>query len=218
MNKSSKDSANFEEMIKWEYDCPAPLPGPFYIDLIPNVDMNKHDDSQDDNFQKIHTDFAEFFPFDILDELAKMDEKNNESWLRPGELIDSHYYKEQTERMNMIKRDIAKNTIDTAFNYIKYLKESYEAVDDPVPSGLSIMEEFPLFPDADSEYALLNGCPENAHEFVSHGNASTFIDRCSIDGEDYKCIKQSCDKNIVIEIRDKKAYWADVSYMYKLDK
>lgn len=213
MPERSKEDG-LEKQIAWRKTPEPPVPGLYCMDMVPNIDTRAHDPSLDAAYRRIHTPFLEFFPADILKEMRGVCESAREPWLRQDEQIDCLYYREQSDRRDCIKRDETKQHIEDVKDYQKHVRDTFADIDTPL-SGYEIVEEYPLFPSQASDLVLANGSIGNGQSFVNEGGESTLVDLCVIDGKKYECVKQSSLDNIVIEIKDSKAYYSVVSYVYK---
>jgi hypothetical protein len=149
-----------------------------------------------------------------MDELRKISSLNKESWLRHDEQIDSRYYRKQSDRRDCLKRDVANNYIEEVQDYQKYVRESFVSVDSDI-EGLEIVEEYPLFPSFTDLYVLVNSKFEVGESFENKMGDNLVVNRCSVGDKTHEFIKQSCNDNVILEIRDGKAYYSFVDYVYK---
>lgn len=208
---------SIEDKIEWKIRPEPPVAGFYHIELVPRMDTQSHDPSIDDDYRKIHTPWVDFLQIDVLEELQKLETSVQESWLRQNEQIDSRYYSEQSARRNAIKRDESNIMIGDIRDYQKYIEESFENVDKPL-DGYEIVEEYPLFPSEGAPYILVSGDVAGSGVFINEGGKSTLVDRCIMDGAVYNCVKQSSKDNIIIEIKDGKAFYSFTEYLFKFDK
>lgn len=215
MSKDTDEGLNGH--LEWARGIEPPVPGMYYIDMIPNIDTQAHDPSLDKECRKIHTPFLDCFPVDILQEVRDVTAQSKETWLRKDEQIDSRYYREQSERRDCIKRDEANSYIEDVQDYQKYINETFNDIDMAI-KDCEVVEEYPLFPAADGEIVLINGDIAAGESFVRESGESTLVDRCLVEDKKYECIKQSSMDNIVIEIKEGKAYYSHVSYIYKFNE
>lgn len=214
-----KDSEmdNIKNSIEWKKYPDPPLPGLYRMDMQLKIDTRQHDGSIDDDFRKIHTSFTKFFPIDVLEELKKIENPVNETWLRQSEQIDDMYYREQSDRRALFKRAKEHSNIDDLKNYQESVKDSFEDVEKPV-DGYDIVEEYPLFPAREDLYVLISGEVRSGEGFMNDGSESTLVDRCIVDHSQYECMKQRSGDNIIIEIKDDKAYYSIAQYLYKFKR
>ena len=217
------DGSPLEELAgstNWKKDPHPPVPGFYKIDVVPSVDMTSHDSSLDASFRRIHTPFFSFFPLDILQELQEFSKKDEKSWLRTNENIDGQYFREQSERRDLIKRDEVNEFISDVFDYQEYVLESFEAVNEQL-NDMEIVEEYPLFPMPECEekerqtYALVYGAEGCGDVFEEVAEESSLMSICTSGTKRFKCVKQASDNAMIMEIRDGKTFYMDVPYVYK---
>lgn len=195
---------------------PEPLiPGLYKIDIVPNIDIKKHDNSIDDDFYKIHTLFTTFFPIDFLEEIRKLENNNvADSCLRKNEQIDNVYYRKQSDRNLIFKRAKEYLEINNLKNYQKDVAESFETINEELSSYV-IEEEYPLFPNKNDTYVVVNKTFEEGDFFINKENQSSLIKACVVKEDNYNYMKQMSDDKIIIELKDGKAYYSNIKYFYK---
>lgn len=203
--------------LKWANTPEPPVPGLYYMDMIPEIDYKTHDSSIDELHLRIHTEFNEFFPIDYMEEIRKLTNSSNESWLRQNKQIDEEYYRNQIERMDCIRRYEENTNIEDVFDYQSYLKESFTNINDEL-EGYEIEEEYPLFPSLKEEYFLAYGDIEEGNEFYNKKVGSSLVDTCLINEKEHELVKQSCNDNIIIEIQDGVAYYSEARFIFKIKK
>ncbi|KAI4292611.1 hypothetical protein PAPHI01_1885 [Pancytospora philotis] len=206
-----------EQAIKWKTVPEAPVPGLFRMEMQPNIDIQAHDGALDPAYRKIHTSFLDFFPVDVLAEMEKISEPSSEAWLRHDEQIDSKYYRDQSDRRDSIRRSGVNDCIEDVKDYQAVVKASFDEVEQPL-AGYDVEEEYELFPAVDSKIVVGTGRLGDGGRFVNKAAGSSFVERCAIGDTDYECIKQSSVDNIIIEIRDGKAFYSIVPCVYKFKK
>ncbi|KAI5170444.1 hypothetical protein PAEPH01_1433 [Pancytospora epiphaga] len=205
------------ESIPWKKMPDAPVPGLFCMDMVPNIDTRSHDASLDNEYKLIHTPFLDFFPIDILAEMRNINDTTQETWLRHDEQIDSRYYREQSDRRDCIKRKEAKDYIEDVRDYQQYVNETFTAINKRLPN-YEIVAEYELFPDTTTSMVLGNGEATAGESFEGRKGQSTLVDICLVGDQCYECIKQNSPDNIVIEVRDGKAYYTVIPCVYKFKK
>jgi hypothetical protein len=205
-----------KSQVEWKSCPPIPVPGNYFIDMVPKIDTTAHDGSIDQDYKSINTPFLELFPVDILKEMKEFFAPVNETWLRKDAQIDANYYQEQSFRNELIQRDETKNTIEDVFDYQKYIRESFDQVEEDL-SGYNVIEEYPIFPSIEEEYALMNGNINVNDSFEIVKGESSLVDLCKSNGKEYHCTKQHTDDNLCIEIVNGKAYYTILRYVYKLE-
>lgn len=206
-----------DDSIEWRKVPEAPLPGPFLIQLDPKIDIRCHDDALDAEYQRIYTPYLDYFPMDIMAEMRQIGELSNEAWLRHDAQIDSRYYRDQSDRRDCIRRSSTNDKIEVVKDYQRHVKETFETIQEPL-EGYDIVEEYDLFPADVHQYVLGTGEMGGADVFTSTQGESTLVDRAKIGDEFYECLKQSCEDNVIIEVKDGKAYYSVMPYVYKFKK
>lgn len=212
------DNEDSIESLKFENSIPAPLPGLFYMEMIPEVSTDGHSDVLDDDYRIIHTPINQLFPIDVLAEL-RTGEKT-ESWLRQNTQIDSLYYQEKSDRNELLMRDEQKKNIKDVLDYQKYLEETFEKVNEKNPD---IVEEYPLLL-GDDRYVLLTFNEDtNTSNLVGESfrlmkSDTSLVEKCEINGETYNSTKLHIEDKLCIEIKEGKAYYTPVNFVYKMNK
>lgn len=199
--------------LELEKTIPAPIPGYFYIDMVPNIETQSHCSSLDQNFKKLHTPITEMFPIDVLGEMKSLEEPKPESWLRQTTQIDSVFYQEKSNKNELFMRDELKNHIQEVVDYQSYLNDTFndakEFIDD-------IVEEYPLVPSS-IQYSLFVGQNEKIGEFQLEKSNTTLVDKLIMKDSSYNSTKLHMEDKICIEIRDGTAFYSPVSYLYRLN-
>ncbi|ELA42625.1 uncharacterized protein VICG_00377 [Vittaforma corneae ATCC 50505] len=221
MGKMS-EKKNHEELrlkdIEFEKTTPAPLPSYFYMEMVPNIDTRSYSNALDSDYKIIHTPITEMFPIDVLAEMRSLDDTKTESWLRQGTQIDSLYYQEKSDRNELLMRDEQKHTIEDVLDYQKYLQGTFEKVSDPVND---IIEEYPLLL-CDDDYVIMTSDVENTGTFRLEKGETSLVDRCIIDDQlngsskVYDSTKLHVEDKICIEIKNEKAFYSAIRYVYRL--
>lgn len=200
------------EKLEFDKSIPAPIPGYFYIDMVPKVDTKSHCASLDKDFKKIHTPITEMFPIDVLAEMKILGSSKGESWLRQGTQIDSVFYQEKSDRNELLMRDEQKSHIQDVVDYQSYLLETFnqskEKLDD-------VIEEYPLVPTS-MRYSLFSGQTEKSGEFKLEKSNTTLFEKLITDQTVYNSTKVHIEDKICIEIRDGVAFYSPVAYLYRL--
>lgn len=194
---------------------PAPVPGFFYIEMTPKIDIEQHCPSMDHLYKSIHTPITEMFPIDILEEMRTMEEGRGESWLRQGAHIDSTYYQEKSDRNELLMRDELKHNIEDVMDYQEYLRDTFATINEDL-DGYEVEEEYPLFP-SNEQLILVTGLfqGEDASGFVHETSETSLVDKCVVGGKTYNSTKLHVEDKICIEIRDGKAFYSPIMYIYK---
>jgi hypothetical protein len=201
-----KKNLNFEKTI------PAPIPGPFYMEMTPQIDTKSHSSALDADFKKIHTPITEFFPIDVLAEMRNLENSKNETWLRQGTQIDSLFYQVKSDRNELLMRDEQKSNIQEVLDYQSYLVNTFEQAKEHIDQ---IEEEYPLVPSS-IEYSVFVGQKESTGEFKIEKGETTLFDKLILDNSVYNSSKLRMEDKICIEIRDGVAFYSPISYLYRL--
>lgn len=221
MSNSIPNSYNEEIQIKndqFEKQTPMPLPGCFYIEMIPNIPTNSHSNTLDSDYKIIHTPITEMFPIDVLSEMRNIDEDKKETWLRPGTQIDSFYYQEKSDRNELLMRDEQKHTIEDVCDYQSYLQDTFDLIYEP---NEDIIEEYPLIA-ANKEFVIFSGDIKKGEMFRLEKGETSLVDRCVVNdlstGEKkiFKSTKLHVEDKICIEIKEGMAHYSEIKYVYKL--
>lgn len=203
--------------VKFSKLPPAPVPGFFYIEMVPKIDIEQHCPSLDQLYKSIHTPITEMFPVDILEEMRTLEENKRETWLRQGTHINSTYYQEKSDRNELLMRDELKHNIEDVLDYQEYLKGTFATVNEHL-EGYEIEEEYPLLPSND-QFILVTGLPQSGESgstgFVHEASETSLVDKCIVEGKAYNSTKLHVEDKICIEIRDGKALYSPVRYVYK---
>ena len=202
----------------WRKTLPAPLPGPFILDLIPSVDIQSHDSSLDARYRRIHTPYTSSFQLDVLALLSDIDKLSSADWLRKISHADQKTQDEQTARRTAIKRERSNIAIEDIQDHKKAVEESFERVTDKI-AGYEVAEEYILMPQRKNSYILATGDEITGKEYVTEGTESTVVDRCRIMDEIYEYTKQKCEDTLLIELGDDgHAYYGQARLLYKFRK
>ena len=206
---------NIASSLEWKVRPEPPVEGYYHIDLAPDVDLTEHDGSMDADFRRIHTPYIDFFPVDVLAEMQELSKTDSVNWLRKNEQIDSRYYLLRSERRNAIKRDVSNSIIGDIEDFQTRVLESFEKINEPLPE-MDVVEEYPLFPADSDPYVLINGeiCGEG--EFALVKSEHSLVDTLKIGDREYSLVKQGIDDNMLLEIRDGKAYYSFAKILYKV--
>jgi len=182
--------------------------------MVPSTDTTSYDSALDNEFKKIYTPFIDSVKIDIIEEMLNLENTNDEPWLRKDDQIDLEYYKNQSERMDNIKREEIRNEVNEVVNYQEYVKNTFGKVSKPI-AGLDVAEEYPIFPDHERVLSLGIGVKRFSSEFESIAAKSTLISECKIDDSPYSYTVHNCEKILALEIRNGRAYYRFVDRIYK---
>lgn len=211
MTKTEQEVAPIN--LSFAKPTPAPLPGYFYMEMIPDIPASHHSPALDSSYKHIHMPITQAAPIDVMSEIRECTDKNSESWLIQGAQIDSVYYQEKSDRNELLMRDEQKHAIQDVLDYQKHLVETFDRVNDKTPG---IVEEYPLLL-AEEEAVVVSGA--DGKTFSVEDGETTLVGRCTVDGETvYESVKLYVEDKICIEIRDGKAYYMPIKYVYKLSK
>lgn len=215
--KKSSEEIELKD-IEFRKNTPAPLPGYFYMEMIPNINTRLHSNALDNDYKIIHTPITEMFPVDVLAEMRSLDDTKKESWLRQGTQIDTVYYQEKSDRNELLMRDEQKHTIEDVLDYQQYLQDTFERVNDHIND---IVEEYPLML-CDDEYVIMTGNFGNVSAFRFEKGETSLVDKCivcdqaSTDSMVFDSTKLHVEDKICIEIRSGKAFYSAIKYVYRL--
>lgn len=211
MEKSPKDEIEFSKLP------PAPVPGFFYIEMTPKIDVEQHCSSLDQLYKSIHTPITEMFPVDILEEMRTIEESKREVWLRQGTHIDNTYYQEKSDRNELLMRDELKHNIEDVLDYQEYLKNTFAKANEYL-EGYEVEEEYPLLPSSD-QLILVTGSILSGEDcskgFVHEASETSLVDKCTVGNKIYNSTKLHVEDKICIEIRGDKAFYSPIGYVYK---
>lgn len=217
---STATATRLAAQIPWEYALPAPLPGPYRLELRPAINTTTHSDVFDAEARRLHMSFEEAFPLDVLQELANFSTATATAWLRPAEQLDSQYFREQSERRDTIRRDEVNEYINDVVDYQQYVEDSFNEITESLSD---VVEEYPLFPASSAanaentpDFALIQGVTSGGARFTFERQAGGASERCTVGEQEYSCVRQQSDSNIVIEIRDGKAFYSTAKYIMQL--
>lgn len=216
MSKAELEEIKLEQ-IELDKLTPVPVPGCFYMEMIPNIDTTSHSNALDADYRRIHTPIMELFPIDVLAEMKSLDSKESEEehWLRRGTQIDTVYYQEKSDRNELLMRDEQKHTIEDMLDYQKHLQNTFEEVKIPLSD---IVEEYPLV-HGDDEYVLMTGDFEFFSEkFLVTSGDTSLANKCVINDMTYNSTKLHVEDKICLEIEEGKAIYSKIKYIYKLAK
>lgn len=214
-----EEHENLKKEVEFKKYPPPPIPGPFFMDMIPNIDTTVHSSSLDQNYKTIHTPILELFPVDILSELRALEEDDDVSWLKKETIIGSNYYQEKIDRNELLMRDEQKKSIQDVLDYQAYLDNTFNLIHQDL-QGYEIAEEYPLVPD-DSKFAIVTGDinnNNNVQSCVLEASETSLIDKCTVNKIEYNSTKVHVEDKICIEIKNGKAYFSDIKYAYKFKR
>lgn len=219
--------------LEFYKDVPAPVPGYFYMNMIPDSSSNhtgidnpflnsrKHSSALDADHKRILTPITETFPIDVLKEMLDMENQESSTWLRKGTQIDTVFYQEKSDRNQILLRDEFQDTIKEVVDFEKYLEDTFEQVKVPISD---VVEEYPLVPSKEV-FSIFFGITDNQSPVVNiESGSSTLVDRCKIsdlDGKEinqFDCTKLSIEDKLCLQVKDGKAYFSPVTCIYKLSK
>lgn len=204
--------------IKLENPTSAPIPGCFFIEMIPNINTNSHSNALDKDFRMIHMPISEMFPIDVLAEMKTIEKEKKETWLRPGTQIDSLYYQEKIDRNELLMRDEQKHSFEDVLEYQTYLHDTFEMVQE---YNKDIVEEYPLLL-GDKDYVLMSGDIKDIGDFKLEKGETSLIYKCvTIEPATDKSItydstKLHVEDEICIEIKNDKTIYSEIKHVYRL--
>lgn len=201
---------------------PPPIPGMFYMEMIPNIDIKEHSPALDQDYKSIYTPITTFFPIDILMEMKEMEKNNDSSWLKKSNNIDSTFYQEKSERNEIFMRNESKSNIDDLLDYTLFLRDSFEVVNEPIDletlGNENIVEEYPLVPEEERFVMLTGNFDNKSKNFKIYPSDTSLIDRIECNGESYNGTKLNVDDKISIEVKNGKAIYSFIKCVYKFNK
>lgn len=223
MEEQNKEFEKLKEKINFVKLPPPPVPGPFYMEMIPNIDLKTHSSALDQNYKSLYTPITTFFPFDILKEIKEMEKDKTETWLKRSSNIDSVFYQEKNERNEIFMRNESKSNIEDLLDYNAFLKESFDAVMEVLDCDKFrnnyIVEEYPLVPEQNS-FILITGAFDDTKDksFIIEPSETSLIDKVETENTTYNSTKLNVDDKICVEIRDGKAFYSFVKCIYKFSR
>lgn len=211
MDSSAKDS--IEKSIRWANAPPPPMPGMCYIEPEIRRDFSSFDDSLEALFPKqLHTDLLDALDIDFMRIVMEHDEPT-----QPRAASED-------KRGDILEREKIKRDMKELFDFQKYIQDSFEDVDDivhPADSSIGVKAAFDVFP-ADIENVLIQSdCADllpGALFELAEGPSQLFSKIAMPDGSMLSCLPQRISDFVSLHISDGKAYYSDISTLYRIQE
>lgn len=213
-----QDDNALEKELKYEILPPPPVPGLFYMEMVPNIETQSHCSLLDQDYKSIYTPLTDYFPVDILAGVREIEQESRVGWLNK-DISSSAYDQEKLDRNELLMRNEQKHHIEDVLNFQEYRDGTFKTVQESC-GDYEIEEEYQLVPSQDQFIIVTGNVSEedaNARSFSLETSETSLIDRCMTENKAYNSTKLHVEDKICIEIRDGKAFYSLVKYAYKFD-